>query len=153
MEVRLAEIKDIKGISNLYNDFFIYNANQQPQYYKQAFETGTYPKSVIESNSEDIFVAVDNGAIIGLLHIAEEATPPFDCFIPYKYATIIDLFITEDYRRKGIGDLLFKSAKEWSNSRNLDYIELNVLSENQNGIQFYQHENFEAVSQIMRCKL
>ena len=56
MEIRLAESKDIPGICVLYNEFYIYNAGQQPRYYKKATETGKYPKSVIENDSEDILL-------------------------------------------------------------------------------------------------
>lgn len=153
MEIRLAETNDIQGICGLYNDFFVYNADQQPQYYKKAIETGKYPKSVIENNAEDIYVAVDGSVLIGLIHIVEEKTPPYDCFIQRRYATIIDLFVTENFRGKGVGGQLLESAKQWAKARELDYIELNVLAENENGIKFYNHEKFKAVSQIMRYTL
>lgn len=153
MKIRLAEFKDIDSICNLYLDFFAFNANQQPQYYKKAIETGNYPKSVIDSDTEDILIAIDEDAIIGLLHIAEEKTPPFDCFVSHKYGTIVDLFVLEDCRKKGVGHLLIKSAEQWAKIRGLDYLELNVLQENENGIQFYEHEQFKAVSLIMRCEL
>jgi hypothetical protein len=35
----------------------------------------------------------------------------------------------------------------------LDYLELNVLEENKNGIRFYLREKFKAVSQTMRYRL
>jgi hypothetical protein len=35
MEVRLAEVKDIPDICRLYNEFYIYNANQQPPLLKK----------------------------------------------------------------------------------------------------------------------
>lgn len=153
MEIRLAGINDIADICSLYNAFFIYNKEQQPQYYKSATENGSYPKNVIESNSEDIYIAEEDNVIIGLIHIAEEQTPPFDCFVQQKYAIIVDLFIDKDFRKKGIGSQLLESAKQWAKLRNLNYIELNVLAENENGIQFYNHKKFKTVSQIMRYTL
>lgn len=153
MKIRLAEANDIPEICELYNEFFIYNSTQQPKYYKMAIEKGSYPKSVVENITEDIYVAVDNNIIIGFIHIAEESTPPYDCFVQHRYATIIDLFVTKDYQKKGVGGLLLESAKQWAKTRELDYIELNVLSENENGIQFYCHEKFKFVSQIMRYAL
>lgn len=153
MEIRSAKLNDIPDICGLYNEFYIYNAIQQPQYYKEAIETGRYPKSVIENDSEEIYVAVDGSAIIGLIHISEEKTPPFDCFVKYKFATIVDLFVLDNFRNKGVGGQLLEAAKQWAKLRGLDYIELNVLSENINGIQFYEHKEFNMVSQIMRYKL
>lgn len=153
MKTRLAETNDIPEICELYNEFFVYNASEQPQYYKRAIETGKYPRSVIENNTEDIYVALDGNVIIGIIHIVEEKTPPYDCFIQYRYATIIDLFVTKDFRGKGVGGQLLESAKQWAKTRGLDYIELNVLTENENGTQFYNHENFKTVSKIMRYTL
>ncbi len=153
MEIRLAEPNDIPDLCGLYNDFFIYNAGQQPQYYKPAAETGKYPKSVIDSQTEDIYVAMEDHAVIGFIHIAEEKTPPYDCFVPHKFAVVVDLFVKDNFRGKGVGDQLFEAAKQWAKARKLDYLELNVLAENEIGIRFYNHEEFKAVSQIMRYTL
>lgn len=153
MKIRLAEKDDIESICRLYNEFFNFNARQQPQSYKKAVETGAYPQSVMDSKTEDIFVAVDGREIVGILHVSEEKTPPFSCFVPHKFANIVDVFLKEKFRKKGIGALLLESAGDWAKSRNLDYIELNVLAENENGIRFYEHEKFKTVSQIMRYTL
>ncbi|HEX3037652.1 MAG TPA: GNAT family N-acetyltransferase [Oscillospiraceae bacterium] len=153
MKIRLANKNDIEEICKLYNEFFIYNSDQQPQYYKTAIEKGTYPESVVESNTEDIYVAVETNNIIGLVHMVEAITPPYDCFVQHRYASIIDLFVTKNYRNKGAGGLLLESAKEWAKARRLDYIELNVLTENKNGIQFYNNQEFKPVSHIMRFTL
>jgi len=44
-------------------------------------------------------------------------------------------------------------AKEWSKMRNLDYIELFVLSNAKNENLFYEHYGFDIVSHTMRYKL
>ncbi len=49
----------------------VYNADQQPQYYKKAIETGKYPKSAIENNAEDIYIAVVGSVIIALIYIVD----------------------------------------------------------------------------------
>ena len=148
MKIRLAETYDIPKICELYSEFFAYNSTQQPQYYKKAIETGPYPRSVIQDNTEDIYVALKDKDIIGLIHIVEEKTPPYDCYVQHRYATIVDLFVRKDFRGHGVGDQLLASAKQWAKMRELDYIELNVLAENESGMQFYIHENFKPVSQL-----
>jgi GNAT superfamily N-acetyltransferase len=153
MKIRLAKAENVPEICVLYNNFFIYNASQQPDYYKSATETGRYPESVIKNGSEDIFVAEECDSIIGLLHIKEEETPPYDCFVKHRYASVIDLFVLESYRGTGTGGLLIKAAEDWSAERGLDYIELNVLAENEKAIGFYKHEGFEEVSYIMRRRI
>jgi len=153
MDVRLAKKSDILAISRLYERFFEYNAKQQPQYYKKTEESGKYPKSVIESKSADLFVADNCHTIIGFIHISEDKTPPFGAFVPHKYAVIIDLIVEEAYRGQGIGKMLLDAAKQWSKDRGLDYIELMVLQENEQGITFYHSQNFKIVSHTMRLNI
>ncbi len=148
--MRIAVQDDVENICRLYNEFFAFNANQQPQYYKGTIESGKYPKSVIESNTED---AKEGNEVVGFIHVSEDKTSPFETFIQHKFANIINLFIESSFRKKGVGKLLLDSAKQWAQIRELDYLELNVLAQNKNGIQFYEHEEFETVSYIMRCTL
>jgi len=150
MEIRLAELNDIEPICKLYNEFYAYNANFQPQYYNASIESGGYPKSTIESESADIFVAVENDVIVGFIHVREAQTLPYPPIVQRRYAEVVDLIVTESQRRHGIGSALMDAAKDWSRTRDLDYIELFVLSEASGEIQFYERENFKTVSHTMR---
>jgi len=94
VETRLATLKDIEPICQLYNEFFAYNAELQPKYYEAGKESGEYPKSVIENDKSDIFLAIENDVIVGFIHVKEAQTPPFDAFVPHNYAEIIDLITT-----------------------------------------------------------
>lgn len=153
MDIRLATLNDIEQICQLYNEFFDYNAELQPEYYKAVKESGGYPKSVIENEESDIFLAVENDTVIGFIHVREAQTPPFDSIVPHKYAEVIDLIVTALCRKKGIGAKLMNAAKQWGKTRNLDYIELFVLSDAKGEFLFYKHEGFDTVSHTMRCPL
>ena len=153
MEIRLATPDDIEAICQLYGEFWRYNADLQPMSYKAATESGGYPKSAIGSENSDIFLAVENKTIVGFLHIRESQTPPFDAIIQHKYAEIIDLMTTAAYRKRGIGTKLMNAAKRWAKTRNLDYIELFVLSDAKSEFRFYEQKNFVTVSHTMRCTL
>lgn len=153
MLIRLATLNDIESICRLYNEFFAYNAGLQPEYYKAGTESGEYPKSSITNESSDIFVAAENGIIVGFIHIKESQTSPFDAIVPHKYAEVIDLIVTASYRKMGIGSMLMDAAKQWSKAKNLDYIELFVLLEATDEILFYKHKGFKTVSHTMRCIL
>jgi len=153
MEIRLAVLNDIEQICELYHEFWEYNADLQPQYYKSATETGGYPRSVIENTDADLFVAVENEFMVGLIHVRELQTPQYDVFVHHKYAEVVDLIVTASNRRKGIGSALMDAAKNWSRARDLDYVELFVLAEASGEIQFYERENFKTVSHTMRYTL
>ena len=123
MNIRIATLDDIEKISALYQDFFAYNAKLQPAYYKAAAESGKYPEQTIRSDNEDIFVALEDGYIVGFIHVLEDKTPDYYCVVPHRHAVCVDLFVTSSHRKKGIGAGLINAAKKWAAKRNLDYME------------------------------
>jgi GNAT superfamily N-acetyltransferase len=153
MEIRLAALSDLQQICTLYEHFYALNAGQQPQYYQEAAENGQYPTYSIESNQDDILVAVEDNSIIGFLHVKENATPPYPVIKSHRFAEVVDLFVEGSYRRKGAGTLLMQAAGQWAKSRGLDYLELSVLKENENGRRFYEHFGFNPVLTMMRLAL
>ncbi|MGL4675701.1 MAG: GNAT family N-acetyltransferase, partial [Wohlfahrtiimonas sp.] len=78
---------------------------------------------------------------------------PYVAIIPYNYAYIIDLAVTEKSRGLGIGTLLLDAADQWAKARNLDYLELGVLENNLGAKKLYEKLGFESMSTIMRRKL
>ena len=65
----------------------------------------------------------------------------------------MDLVVDVDFRGQGIGKQLIESVKNWTLERNLEYIELNVLSENKKAINLYKKINFKEKMKTMRMKL
>ena len=61
----------------------------------------------------------------------------------------MDACVVEEERSKGTGSYLVESVKTWAQRRNLDYVELNVLSNNDRAISVYQREGFE--EEMRRC--
>ena len=153
MDIRIAVHEDIEQICSLYNEFFAYNAEKDPVYFKAGKETGEYSKSVIDSNGSDLIVATLNNDILGLIHIREGKTPPYDALVQNRYAQIIDFIVTKTHRKKGIGAQLMNAAKEWAKNRNLDYIELFVLQGAVDERNFYERNGFNTVMQTMRHML
>ena len=153
MEIRLAALDDIEQICMLYNEFFAYNAQMDPVYCRAGKESGEYPKTVIGSDSADIIVAVENGEILGLLHITEAKTPPYDALMQNHYAQIIDFIVTAAHRKKGIGKKLMEAAKQWALKREIEYIELFVLNNAMQERRFYEQAGFNEVMHTLRCML
>lgn len=153
MNVRLANSGDIGAISSLYQKFYANNASQQPEYYCAVEENGQYPKSVINGNSGDIYVAETADGIVGFIHVEEEKTAPFPSVAPHKFACVVDLYVEPEHRKIGIGKSLLESVKTWAKHRGLEYLELFVLAENQIGQEFYERANFKAASHTLRYKL
>jgi len=153
LQIRLAKLKDIEQLCALYKEFFAHNAKAQPKYYKEGEIVVEYPKGVIESEDEDIFVAICENTLVGFIHIQENKTPPYDSYVPCKYAEIIELFVAEPFRKQSIGLQFMAAVKKWSKERGLAYIEAMVLSNLGGEISFYEKEIFDIKAHIMRCDL
>ena len=153
MNIRLAALDDVEIISVMYQDFYAFHADLQPAYYKETEKSSNYPEYIIESANDDILIAEIDGNVVGFVHILEDKTPPYDCIVQHKFAVCVDLFVCSSYRQKGIGAALTNAAKDWAKKRNLDYVELKVLAENENAARLYTQEGFQIVSHTMRCPL
>ncbi|MCL2035616.1 MAG: GNAT family N-acetyltransferase [Oscillospiraceae bacterium] len=156
MLVRIATVEDIEQISRLFDEFFKYNHSQQPSFCAAAKESGQYPKSVVEGTTGVIFVAETDDTehtVIGFIHVEEDKTPAYPSVVPHRFATIVDFYVTPQYRKRGAGKALLEKAKEWAISRGLAYLELFVLEENEIGKSFYRREKFVTASHTMRYVL
>ena len=153
MKTRYATIDDVPVISKMYEDFFEYHAGLQPLYYKAAEEHGNYPEYIIKSETDDLIIAEYDGNIAGFVHVLETKTEPYECIVQNKYAVCVDLYTSPEYRRRGVGTSLINAMKEWAINRNLKFIQLNVLAENENAIKFYENGNFQTTAYNMKCPL
>ena len=153
MEVRLAALEDIEHLCHLFTEFFAYNAALQPEYCNAAIEDGKYPEVVIKDEKADMLIAIENGIIVGFMHVIESKTPPYKPIVPHGYAEVMAFMVTASCRRKSVGTALLDAAKEWGKARNLDYIELAVLSNAKEANAFYGRYGFDVKSHIMRYAL
>lgn len=153
MVIRYGNIKDIEKINKLYEILFKDMANLQKEYIKESKQDESFIKMVIEKKDYDIFVSEENNEIVGFAIVQEMKTPPYNCIVEHNYSYVIDIVVSPSQRGRGIGNKLLNEIKNWSIKRKLDYIELNVLSNNISAIKLYENLGYEECSRIMRKKL
>jgi len=153
MEAKIATLDDIEALSSLLTEFFAYNAELQPGYCHAHRECGKYPKDIIESDNSDFLIVTENDAVLGFIHINQMKTLPFGSVVPHNYAEIMAFMVTASHRGHGVGAMLIEVAKQWSYSRNLDYIEAISLVNAERANTFYDNKDFVTVSHIRRYTL
>ena len=72
----------------------------QPDFISPAFADRAFIRKNIEETESDILIAEENGNTEGFLLIQEKKTPPYDCFIPHRYAYIMDICVDECSRER-----------------------------------------------------
>lgn len=72
-----------------------------------------------------------------------EGSPTFS---PRSWASIDDIFVSENFRSAGIGKSLIEQVRGWANERNTNGISLQVAAANERGRDFYRDLGFREVS-------
>lgn len=153
MNIESARIDDLNDIKKLYEILFLDMSKLQPEYCRAAEQDESFLKETIESETSDILVARENHQVLGFALVQQQNTPPFHCFVPHRYAHLLDLVVAPEQRGKGIGKQLIHAVKSWAKERKLEYIELGVLTQNENAVKLYESMEFLECRKTMRMKL
>lgn len=153
MEIRIASENDIKQIEQLYKQLFSDMAKLQPQYWQKASPSIGHIKATIKSKTADILLAIMDFQIIGFALVEEQETLPYKCIVYHKFANLMDLIVDESHRGQGVGSALLTSVKLWAKNRRLEFVELQVLSENTDAIKLYESFKYRAVKHTMHLPL
>lgn len=153
LNIRPAILKDIPDIEKIYQELFATMADLQPDYYLKASQHREFIKEMIQSKEAALLVAELNGVNLGFLIVQQQKTPPYSCIATHSFAYIIDFAVTEASRGLGLGTKLMEAAIHWAKSRDLDYVELGVLSNNIAAKKLYDKLGFEDATNIMRYSL
>lgn len=148
--VRKGGPSDLDALRNLYSEFYSFNAELQPNFYLPVRESGDYPSGELNNDSAAIFIAFMDNISVGFIHIREESTPPYPSVAKHQFGSIIDVFVRKNYRNQGVGRLMISYAKQWATGRGLEYLELMVLNNNYEAIQFYKGLFFKPTSITMK---
>lgn len=89
----------------------------------------------IDENSDNIFVADEEGVFLGYIECRIEE----DYFSKEKQVYISAIVVTPEGEGKGVGRQLMRFAETWAKEKGIKVLVLEVFSENQRAVQFYEH--------------
>ena len=104
MEIFLANVEQLEEVSKLFD--------QYRSFYQQAADPKAAMKFIQErfqKTDSTIFVATDNGHSIGFTQLY----PSFSSVSMQRIWILNDLFVVENYRKKGVAKLLMNAAAEF----------------------------------------
>lgn len=152
--IRSATEADLPSILALYRVLDEELVDLQPEFFCAAPREEEPIRKFIQSADADFLLAEQEGVVVGLALVQYAGwTPEFSCVLPHRYASLNDLVVLPAHRCQGIGSTLVGAAKRWARDRRLEYLELNVLSQNSNAIQLYESHDFVESTRTMRCML
>jgi ribosomal protein S18 acetylase RimI-like enzyme len=144
MIITPASESHIPEIVELWKEFMDFHSAIDPYFARNEeghsrFEE--WVRELMKSDSALVSVALEDDKVIAYSLSQINKRPPLFKKVDYGY--IYDLAVKREYRRKGIGERMLGKIVEWFKSREINRIELMVLSENKTAFSFWKKHGFE----------
>jgi ribosomal protein S18 acetylase RimI-like enzyme len=144
IEIVKAEEKHMAEIGQLWWEFILFHQDIDPIYTSL---DGAIPgfienhlRHFMESEDGLVLVAVDGKKVVGYsLSEIHRISPGLK---RDKYGYIDDMAVTLNYRRKGIGEMMFTEIMRWFRSKDIRRLELGTLAKNVVANSFWQKQGF-----------
>ena len=140
IEIRIAKVDDIENVFLLEEQLFSLYCKARPDWIDRNKRPHNYEylKKCIENDGK-IFIAEDRNKIIGYCITFLDDINNHHYYVDMKNLYIESFYIYENYRRKGIGRMLFEEVKKYAKEQNCKNIELEVWEFNESAKKFYEN--------------
>lgn len=153
MKIRLGTIEDLEFIICLHNYLNKMMSELHPEDFKNIGEDPEWIKQHLLSQHSDYLLIEDEGEIRGLALVQQSESYQLSSLFNHRYVNLVHLIVSPVYRGCGYGHELLQAAKEWGRIRELEYIELSVLANNQAALMFYEKEGVTNFRTVMRTPI
>lgn len=141
---RKASADDIEKICELWKEAVVLAGKYEPVF--RPSDTGAlhFVNFVAECIANDlniVLVAEYNDLVVGYCMMTIEQYDDYYCACRYGY--IVDLSVTLNFRRKGIGSLLLEKAKQLCLENDISRIEVSVSTKNPLSSAFWRRKGFD----------
>lgn len=130
MIYRKYESKDIAAIRNILENDLGYNCELD--------KLNTRVNEMLKRGNYQIFVACDGDKVVGYIGCVSYLA--FE--LENEGMKIIALAVSKEYRRKGIGTQLLKTAEQWAKENNIEVILLNSGLPREDAHAFYESQGY-----------
>ena len=142
IEVRTALEKDLEAILEIYNDA-IMNTTAVYDYEPHTLEMRKQWFRIKEAQGYPVFVAVDNGRVVGFSSIG-----PWRAWAAYKYSVENSIYVAAGQRGKGIGKKLLEPLIEAAKQLDLHTIIAGIDATNEVSINLHRKFGFTEAGQF-----
>jgi RimJ/RimL family protein N-acetyltransferase len=138
MIIRRAEPADAQGLSELGSavgsepEGWLVTTNG----WRNVADERRYLRAIRRYPHAAVFVAEDEGAIVGRLSIGRDQNPAS------RHVADLGLMVAATHRRRGIGRALLETAVEWARESDVRKLELHVFPWNTAAIALYENFGF-----------
>ena len=153
--VRKAKASDVGAIAYSWAGLIDYHENIDLSYYKRSKNAmDNYKRFVrrcLKDRNKEFYVALLDGKVVGHIGLDIKHRPPI--FSVVKYGYIIDAFVLERFRKKGVLKALLKEAEKWFRKKKVSFVEMRISAKDDSGMKIWHKVGFEERVKMMHKKL
>ncbi|MFJ7729307.1 GNAT family N-acetyltransferase [Neobacillus sp. NPDC097160] len=141
MNIRFAEVKDIKQLTRMRWDFSIEHDESKKNESFGDFEKEcqTFLENALNRNQWFIWIAEDNGKIVSHIFIELIQKVPRPGRITYPFAYMTNVYTVPEYRNKGVGSKLLNSINKWIKENNYEFV---IVWPSDDSINYYKKNGY-----------
>lgn len=158
MKIRKAKIKDIpkitklwKNLMDLHTEKFGYDHEMFRLRKNNVALYRKFIKKCIRAKNTLVLVVEADNKIVGYINTTIKSLPQI--YVHNKEAYVLGLFISQEYRKKGLGKKLLEETEKWAKRKGVFAISLRVVTENKPAFQAYKKlgffEHHYAISKVI----
>jgi len=144
IEIIRAEESHVSAIGKLWLEFMRYSEDIDPIF---ALRDGAVPgfekeylRPAMQNKNGLVLVALDGKKTVAYSY--SQVQEPPSVATRKKWGLIEHLFVTKDYRRRGIGEKMYEEILKWFHSQDIDRVELQVILKNEAAISFWRKHGY-----------
>ena len=153
VNIRKAKTEDLARLEELYRELEEDAVLYQPEHFvfSPAGTRSKQMKDFLDSDIQAMFVAEDDGEVIGFAHVVLIKAKKVPCLKPETSLYLQDLVVTAEYRSRGIGTILLNEAKKYGKDNGADFFRTQVFPQNTDGMRFYERNGFSTKMITIEC--
>lgn len=154
IEVRELENKDIGQVVDMWYELATMHEEAMNGYDLAEDPKDAWAEFIRNSREKKnmvTLIAEENDDVLGFVNVVIKKRAPF--FAERRAGNILDLFVKEEERRKGVGTMLVKRAENWIKGQGVKLANMTVATVNEGAKGFWDGMGYEAYLEKRRKEL
>ena len=143
LRIRKANQEDTRAIVELWKELMDFHKERNRHFTRSADGHKRFAEFIsgrMVHEKSCVLVAEQRDEIVGYCLATISKYPPV--YEHQEYGAIFDLALTENYRRKGIGQALVEAALQWFSEQEIHRVEVRVATSNEISTAFWKKIGF-----------
>lgn len=147
--IRVANETDVPSIVRVWVRYMDFHKIRDPQYTitpDAADKQAAFMTKLLASKDALLIVAEKAGCVAGFCVAEIQSRPPI--FKDRLFGNVIDLAVDEAYRRRGLGEAMFRKVQEWLRERGIRRMDIRVVAANEVARSFWTKMGFKTYMEV-----